>query len=110
MFPSVFHGTQYQCGAEWTFFFHSIFAYVKTFNSKVVLGHCDLISCFSDFAIYLDTQLVYFHTFQIMNSYDQTFDTKVLTGRCDLISQYSDFAIYIGTQYVNILLSQYVWV
>ena len=35
----------------------------KTFDPEVVLGHCDLISRFSDFALYLDTQLVYFHTF-----------------------------------------------
>ena len=40
-----------------------MFAYDKTFDPEVVLGHCDLISWFSDFALYLDTQLVYFHTF-----------------------------------------------
>ena len=45
------------------FFFQSMFAYDKTFDPEVVLGHCDLISRFSDFALYLDTQLVYFHTF-----------------------------------------------
>ena len=28
---------------------------------KVVVGHCDLISWFSDFAFYLDTQLIYEH-------------------------------------------------
>ena len=39
-----------------------MFAYDKTFDPEVVLGHCDLISRFSDFALYLDTQLVYFHT------------------------------------------------
>ena len=39
------------------------FAYDKTFDPEVVLGHCDLISRFSDFALYLDTQFVYFHTF-----------------------------------------------
>ena len=32
----------------------------KNFGPKVVLGHCDLISCFSDFALYFDKQLVYF--------------------------------------------------
>ena len=36
-----------------------MFAYDKTFDPEVVLGHCDLISRFSDFALYLDTQLVY---------------------------------------------------
>ena len=41
----------------------SMFAYDKTFDPEVVLGHYDLISRFSDFALYLDTQLVYFHTF-----------------------------------------------
>ena len=40
-----------------------MFAYDKTFDPEVVLGHCDLISRFSDFALYLDTRLVYFHTF-----------------------------------------------
>ena len=39
-----------------------MFAYDKTFDPKVVLGHYDLISWFSDFALYLGTQLVYEHT------------------------------------------------
>ena len=56
-----------------------MFAYDKTFDPEVVLGHCDLISWFSDFTLYLDTQLVYFHTFfQIMSEYDQTFDPNIL--------------------------------
>ena len=46
-----------------------MFAYDKTFDHKVFLGHCDLvvlghydlISRFSDFALYLGTQLVYEH-------------------------------------------------
>ena len=42
-----------------------MFAYDKTFDPEVVQGHCDLISQFSDFALYLDTQLVYFHTFYV---------------------------------------------
>ena len=29
---------------------------------NILIGHCDLISRFSDFALHLDTQLVYFHT------------------------------------------------
>ena len=41
-------------------FFHTMFAYDKTFDPKVVLGHYDLISRFSDFALYLGTQLVRF--------------------------------------------------
>ena len=36
--------------------------YDKTFDPEVLLGHCDLISWFSDFALYLDTQLVFFLT------------------------------------------------
>ena len=36
-----------------------MFAFDKTFDPKVVLGHCDLISLFSDFALYLGTQSVY---------------------------------------------------
>ena len=39
-----------------------VYEYDKTFDRKVFLGHCDLISRFSDFALYLDTQLVFFHT------------------------------------------------
>ena len=39
-----------------------MFAYDKTFDPKVVLGHYDLISWFSDFPLYLGTQLVYEHT------------------------------------------------
>ena len=33
-----------------------------TYDPEVFLGHCDLISWFSDFALYLDTQLVFFLT------------------------------------------------
>ena len=36
-----------------------MFAYDKTFDPKVVLGQYDLISRFSDFPLYLGTQLVY---------------------------------------------------
>ena len=39
-----------------------MFAYDKTFDPKVVLGQYDLISQFSDFPLYLITQLVYQHT------------------------------------------------
>ena len=39
-----------------------MFAYDKTFDPKVVLGQYDLISRFSDFPLYLGTQLVYGHT------------------------------------------------
>ena len=36
--------------------------YDQIFDPNKRIGHCDLISRFSDFALYLDTQLVYFHT------------------------------------------------
>ena len=39
-----------------------MFAYDKTFDPEVVLGHYDLILWFSDFALSLGTQLVYEHT------------------------------------------------
>ena len=74
--------------------------YDQTFDPNILIGHCDLISRFSDFALYLDTQLVYFYTFQIMSEYDQTFDPNILIGHCDLISRFSDFALYLGTQMV----------
>ena len=34
----------------------------KTFDPKVVVDHYDLIPRFSDFPLYLGTQLVYEHT------------------------------------------------
>ena len=75
--------------------------YDQAFGPNILIGHCDLISWFSDFALYLDTQLVYFHIFfQIMSEYDQTFDPNILIGHCDLISRFSDFALYLGTQLV----------
>ena len=75
--------------------------YDQAFDPNIFIGHCDLILRFSDFALNLDTQLVYFHTFfQTMSEYDQTFDPNILIGHCDLISRFSDFAIYLGTQMV----------
>ena len=74
-----------------------MFVYDKTFDPKVVLGHCDLVSWFSDFALYLDTKLVYFHTSFRMT---MTFDPNILTGHYDLISWVSDFALYLNTQWV----------
>ena len=88
-----------------------MFAYDTTFDPEVVLGHCDLISRFSDFALYLDTQLVYFHTFfQIMSEYDQNFDRNILIGHCDLISWFSDSVIPVLKWFMNKLLSKYVCV
>ena len=75
--------------------------YDQAFDPDILIGHCDLISWFSDFALYLDTQLVYFHTFfQNMSEYEQTFDPNILIGHFDLISRFSDFALYLGTQMV----------
>ena len=36
--------------------------YEKTFDPNILIGHFDLISRFSDFAIYLGTQMVYEQT------------------------------------------------
>ena len=36
--------------------------YYLNFDPNELIGHCDLILRFSDFALYLDTQLVYFYT------------------------------------------------
>ena len=33
--------------------------YDQAFDPNILIGHCDLISRFSDFALNLDTQLVY---------------------------------------------------
>ena len=44
----------------------------QTFNPNILIGHYDLISWFSDFALYLGTQ-VYKQTFS-MFAYDKTFD------------------------------------
>ena len=45
------------------YFFQIMSEYKQSFDPNILIGHCDLISRFSDFALYLDTQLVYFHTF-----------------------------------------------
>ena len=36
--------------------------YDQTFDPNILIGHCDLISWFSDFALYLGTQMVYEQT------------------------------------------------
>ena len=33
--------------------------YDQTFDPNKLIGHCDLISRFSDFALYLDTQYIF---------------------------------------------------
>ena len=57
---------------------HDMFAYDNTYDPKVFLGHRDLILWLSDFALYLDTQLVFSYFFHIMNEYNQTFNPNVL--------------------------------
>ena len=37
--------------------------YDQTFDPNILTGHCDLISRFSDFALYLGTQMVYEQTY-----------------------------------------------
>ena len=66
--------------------------YEQTFDHNILIGHCDLISWFSDFALYLCTQLVFEHNSFTMFVYDKTFDPKVVVGHCDLITWFSDFA------------------
>ena len=86
-----------------------MFVYDNTFDPKIVLGHCDLITWFSDFAFYLGFLLVYEHIyfFHIMFAYDKTFDPKVFLGHCDLISCFSDFTSYLDTRYIFIRLYYY---
>ena len=76
--------------------------YDQTFDPNILIGHCDLISRFSDFALYLGTQMVYEQTpfFLSMFAYDKTFDPEVVLGHCDLISWFSDFTLYLDTQLV----------
>ena len=75
--------------------------YDQTFNPNVLIGHCDLISWFSDFALYRGTQVVNEQTsFHTMFAYDKTFDPKVVLGHYDLISRFNDFPLYLGTQLV----------
>ena len=76
----------------------------RIFNPNVFISHYDLISWFSDFALYLSTRLVY-----TMFAYDKTFDPKVVLGHNDLISRFSDFLFYLGTQLVYEHTSFRIW-
>ena len=73
--------------------------YDQTFDPNILIGHCDLISRFSDFALYLGTQVVYEQT-SFTLYLRMTFDPKVVLGQYDLISRFSDFALYLDTQLV----------
>ena len=64
---TLFHGSvilPYIFAFNWfmNIFFHTMFVYDKTFDPKVVLGHCDLITWLSDFVLYLNTLSVNFQT------------------------------------------------
>ena len=45
-----------------SYFFQIMSEYDQTFDPNILIGHCDLISRFSDFALYLGTQMVYEQT------------------------------------------------
>ena len=46
-----------------SYFFQIMSEYDQTFDPNILIRDSDLISRFSDFALFFDTQLVYFHTF-----------------------------------------------
>ena len=74
--------------------------YDQTFDPNILIGHCDLILRFSDFALYLGTQMVYELTSFKVCLRMKTFDPEVVLGHCDLISRFSDFALYLDTHLV----------
>ena len=75
--------------------------YYQTFDPNILVGHCDLISRFSDFALYLGTQMVYEQTsFKVCLRMTRPFYPEVVLGHCDLISRFSDFALYLDTRLV----------
>ena len=83
-----------------------MFAYDETFDPEVFLGHCDLISWFSDFCLISRHSVgIFSYFFQIMNEYDLY--PNVLIGHYDQILWFSDFASYLGTQLVYELTSFY---
>ena len=68
-----------------------MYEYDKTFDRKVFLGHCDLISLISQHSVG-----IFSYFFLLMNEYDKTFNPNIL----DLISWFSDFALYLNTECV----------
>ena len=59
-----FHGSvilPYISTLSFSYFFMIMNAYDQTFNPNILIGHYDLISWFSDFALYLNTEWVYDH-------------------------------------------------
>ena len=74
--------------------------YDQTFDPNILIGHCDLISRFSDFALYLGTQMVYEQTsFKVCLRMTRPL-TQIVLGHCDLILWFSDFALYLDTRLV----------
>ena len=58
-----------------------MYEYDKTFDCKVFLGHCDLISWFIDFALLSRHSVgIFSYFFLVMNEYDQTFNPNILIG------------------------------
>ena len=69
--------------------------------TPIYIGHYDLISRFSDFALYLGTQVVYEQTsFKVCLRMTRPIDPKVVLGQYDLISWFSDFPLYLNTEWV----------
>ena len=86
--------------------------YDQTFNPNVLIGHHDLISWFSDFALYLGTQLVYEQTsFTLCLRMTRPLTLKKPKAIMTLFHGSVIFP-YISALnwYMNILLSQYVCV
>ena len=65
-----------------------------TFDPEILIGHCDLISWSSDFASYLDTQLIYLDTSISERRVSMT------RAHCGLISWFSNFALNVNTHWV----------
>ena len=49
------------CDSSYSYFFLIMNEYDHTFNPNILIGHYDLISWSSDFALYLNTEWVYDH-------------------------------------------------
>ena len=78
-----------------------MFAYDKTFDSKVVIGHDDLISRFSDFHLYLGTQMVYEHTsFTICLHMTRPLTLKYSLATVTLFHGLVTLPLYLDTQLV----------
>ena len=72
----------------------------QTFDPNILIGHCDVISRVSDFALYLGIKWFMNTLLSKYVCFDKTFDPEVVLGHCDLISRFSDFALYLDTQLI----------